>query len=79
MENLEKSARWVRYEIKKSHEKGNGIFGVYIHNLGDKDGNADKKGTNSFVKIDETQYFWELYPSYNWDKDNGYENFSRWI
>lgn len=25
--------RWVRYEIKRAHDSGKGLFGIYIHNL----------------------------------------------
>ncbi|TDX36565.1 TIR-like protein DUF1863 [Halanaerobium congolense] len=42
------SRRWVRYEIIKSLAKGNGIFGVYIHNIKDKYGNVAIQGHNPF-------------------------------
>jgi hypothetical protein len=25
--------KWVRYEIEKSYERGNGMLGIYIHNI----------------------------------------------
>ena len=40
--------RWVRYEILKSFEKGNGLLGIYIHKLKDEDKNQDRKGPNPF-------------------------------
>lgn len=49
--------RWVRYEIIKNFDKGNGLLGIYIHNIKDKDGYTDYKGENPFeyvgVYIDE--------------------------
>lgn len=76
--------KWVKYEIRKSHEEGNGLLGVYIHNIKDKDGYTDKKGSNQFGEIDKDEngnsvYFWQLYPTYDWVNDNGYTNFSNWV
>ncbi|MBA7651245.1 hypothetical protein ES703_59062 [subsurface metagenome] len=76
--------KWVKYEIKKSHERGNGLLGVYIHNIKDKDGLTDKKGNNNFGEIDKDEdgnsvYFWQLYPTYDWVDDDGYNNFSDWV
>jgi hypothetical protein len=56
---------WVKYEIKKSHERGNGLLGVYIHNIKDKDERTDKKGDNHSGEIDKDKegnsvYFWQL-------------------
>lgn len=41
--------RWVRYEIEQSLLKGNGLLGVYIHSLKDRNGRADSPGLNPFV------------------------------
>jgi len=40
--------RWVRYEIAKSLERGNGLLGIYIHRIEDENGKTDKKGPNPF-------------------------------
>ena len=37
---------WVRYEILKSFERGNGLLTIFIHQIGDKDQNVSKKGPN---------------------------------
>ena len=73
------SRKWVRYEIEKAHEKGKRILGIYIHNLKDKHGNTDRKGDLNFGKIDGEHDFSELYPTYDWIKDNGYDNLGDWI
>jgi hypothetical protein len=40
--------RWVRHEIKQSWNKGKGLFGIYIHNLKDSEGQKSTKGANPF-------------------------------
>jgi len=49
---------WVRYEIIKSFDRGNGQLGVYIHNIKDRDGYTGYKGKNPFeyliLSIDNT-------------------------
>ena len=37
---------YVKYELEKSWGKGNGILGIYIHQMKDKDGKTDTKGSN---------------------------------
>jgi hypothetical protein len=75
---------WVKYEIKKSHENGNGLLGVYIHNIKDQDGNTDTEGSNPFDNfyIEENgkrTYLSAIYPTYDWVNDDGYENFGDWV
>ena len=43
--------KWVRYEIIRSFDKGNGLFGIYIHNIKDKNGNIDNNGKNPFEYV----------------------------
>ncbi len=40
--------RWVRYEIMKSFEKGNHLFGVHINQIKDKFGITKTLGNNPF-------------------------------
>lgn len=40
--------KWINYEIEKSWNLGKGVFGIYIHNLKDSDGNQSDKGKNPF-------------------------------
>lgn len=40
--------RWVQYEIIKSFDKGNGLLGVYIHNLKNQDKETSVKGNDPF-------------------------------
>jgi hypothetical protein len=40
--------KWIKYEIKQAWADKRGIFGIYVHNLKDKDGNQSNKGSNPF-------------------------------
>ncbi len=78
------SREWVTFEMIESHNKGNGLLGIYIHNVKDRDGRTDSKGTNPFSNIyierdGKRVYFTELYPTYDWVSDNGYENLGDWV
>jgi hypothetical protein len=76
--------KYVGYEISQSYTKGNGIIGIYIHNMKDSEGSTDTKGKNPLanwtVKKDgKTVTFADLYPTYDWVADNGYKNLGDWI
>jgi hypothetical protein len=76
--------KWVRYEIKKSHEDKKGLLGVYIHKIKDNSGKTCPKGDNHFGEIDkdkngESVYFWQLYPTYDYIDDDGCNNIGKWI
>jgi hypothetical protein len=71
------SREWVRYEIKRSYKRGNGMLGIYLHNIKDFQSKTDVAGNNQFGEIGKdangrTLYFWSLYPTYDWVSDNGY-------
>ena len=75
---------YVKYELEQSWKKGNGIFGIYIHQMKDDDGKTDKKGDNSFGLIftspnDDKKYFFERFPTYDWVDDDGYNKIGDWI
>ena len=74
----------VGYEICESHKKGNGMIGIYIHNMKDVNGNIDTKGANPFSKWQTTDNgittnLSQLYPTYDWVTDNGRDNMGKWI
>lgn len=76
--------KWVRYEIKRSYERGNGMLGIYIHNIKDSSGKTDTRGENTFGEITtnhrgEPVYFWQLYSIYDWVNNNGYQNLGAWV
>jgi len=85
--------KWVNYEIQESHRRNKGLLGIYIHNLKNKLGQTDFKGKNPFdnfyiekertmgplVTTKSKVYFSELYPTYDWTLNDGYNNVGSWI
>lgn len=69
----------VRYEIEQSLKRGNGIIGVYVHNLKDQEGNTCQQGDLNFGKIDGENCFSDLFPVYDWVNDDGYNNIGDWV
>lgn len=61
---------YVKYEIAKSLERGNGLLGIYIHNIKDLNGNTASKGTNPLA---------DGFPTYDWVVGNGYANLGTWV
>ncbi|WP_290791839.1 TIR domain-containing protein [Flavihumibacter sp. UBA7668] len=75
---------YVKYELQKSYSKGNGMLGIFIHNVKDSEGKTSAKGSNLFGEIGKDQnnkavYFSSDYPCYDWVMDNGYANLGKWI
>lgn len=62
--------RWVRYEIERSLARGNGLFGIYIHNIKDRNGNTAPRGNNPLPYG---------YTTYDWVYDDGYNNLGSWV
>jgi MTH538 TIR-like domain (DUF1863) len=72
--------KWINYEIISSHKKGNGMLGIYVHNIRDSNGSTTTKGRNpfddwQFTKSGETV----IYPVYDWVADDGFKNMGVWI
>ncbi len=63
------SSRWVKYEIEKSIEIGNGLLGIDISKIK----NLQKQTSERCGKIPKG------YDFYLWNKDKGYENMGDWI
>lgn len=76
--------KWINYEITASHKKGNGLLGIYIHQLKDKDKNTSAKGRNPFDDWTVTRDgkkvpLSSIYKTYDWVDDDGYNNMGDWI
>lgn len=76
--------KWINYEITASHKKGNGLLGIYIHQLKDKDKNTSTKGKNPFDDWTVTRDgkkvpLSSIYKTYDWVDDDGYNNMGDWI
>jgi hypothetical protein len=52
---------YVTYEIERSIACGNGLLGIYIHNIKDKDGHTDPLGAvpTALSKSGAPVYTWE--------------------
>jgi MTH538 TIR-like domain (DUF1863) len=62
-------SKWVKYEIEKSEEIGNGLLGINISQIN----NLDGKTTELCGRIPKGYNF------YNWYTDDGYHNIGDWI
>lgn len=72
--------KWIDFEIKESHQKGNGMLGIYIHKVKDSKGNTTTKGANPFSNWKFTKGDTVItYPVYDWVDDDGYNNIGAWI
>lgn len=63
------NSRWVKYEIAKSKETGNGLLGIDISKIKDLQGKTSER-CGQIPKG---------YPFYFWNKEEGYENMGDWI
>lgn len=76
--------KYVGYEIVQSHKKGNGILGIYIHNMKDVNSRTDTQGKNPLANwhIDrngQKVLLSDIYPTYDWVNDDGRANIGAWI
>lgn len=74
---------WINYEIIESVKRGNGLLGVYIHNVRDLRLQTDSQGANPFSYLNWNNGQGErldgTYPVYDWVDDNGRVNLPSWI
>ncbi len=62
--------KYVNYEIEKSIERGNGLLGLRIHNIRDRNGNTDSMGVVP-VNLSDGGY-----STYTWTNS---EDFAKWV
>ena len=78
-------SEWVKYEIEQSIEKGNGLLGVYIHNVKDRTGNTETEGKDPFreqfgwVTVSAGNLSYPCCSYYDWIVNKGYQNLVDWI
>ena len=75
---------YVKYEIARSHFRGNGILGLYVDRCKDREGSCCPRGENPFAKLylqngSGKRYLDALYPTYDWVGQQGYSNMPSWI
>lgn len=76
--------KWVRHEIKRSYELKKGILAIDIHSVKDPQKGADTKGKNPldywYIENNGNRtYYSDMYETYDWVNDNGYNNLATWI
>jgi len=76
---------WVRYELEKSYENGNGLLAVYIHSIKNLDGYTAYQGANILEQFHVTDgqgmkvLLSQKYRTYDWVYNEGYKNFGTWV
>jgi hypothetical protein len=74
---------WVNYEIIESINRGNGLLGVYIHNIRNQFQLSDVMGQNpfDFIRWNNGQGapISTTYPTYDWILNLGRQNLPTWI
>lgn len=74
---------FVRYEIQKSYERGNGILGIYVDQVKDSKGNTTARGSIYGLELGKDSFdnsiYFSSYPVYDWVSQDGYENMGSWI
>lgn len=79
--------KWIDYEIEKAWNDGKGVFGIFVHNLKDSNGNQSNKGDNPFEnfkvgnkKLSEiVKCYNPNYSTSTYVYDNIKENIEDWI
>lgn len=79
--SLTAERKYVRYEISQSVARGNGLLGVYIHNIEGLKGRVSPKGKSPFTVVLANRRLVSLgtTPTYDWVADEGYEHFADWV
>jgi hypothetical protein len=74
------SREWVLHEIEESWNRGNGIFGIWIHNVKDSDKRIDVKGPNPFdgFTFADGTLLSSICRVYDWVNDVGRDNIAKW-
>lgn len=68
--NQTANRKYVNYEIEESLKRGNGLFGLRIHNIKDQNGNTNFSGTIPSKLSDNG------YPTYTWTNSS---DFAKWV
>lgn len=72
--------KWINYEITSSWKRGNGLLGIYVHQIKNQNKITTSKGSNPFeqwtFKLGEKVI---TIPVYDWVDNDGYNNMGDWI
>ncbi|SRR5579875_166030 len=72
---------WVRYEIIQSWNRGNGLVGIWIHDIVDQDRKTDAQGGNPFevFVLPNGTRLSTVCKTYNWVSNDGRTNLGKWL
>lgn len=72
--------KWVQREIVKSWNRGNGIVGIWIHNIKDQDQKTDTPGRNPLedFKLPNGTILSSICKTYDWVIGDGRTNLGKW-
>ncbi len=72
---------WVRHEIVESWNRGNGVVGIWIHDILDQDRKTDVQGRNPFELFTPPNgtRLGTVCKTYNWVSDDGRANLGKWL
>lgn len=72
---------WVQHEIIESWNRGNGLVGMWIHNIKDQDSKTDVPGRNPFdlFKLADGRLLSSICKTYDWVLGDGRNNLGKWI
>jgi hypothetical protein len=76
--------KYVGYEIEQSHNRGNGMLAIYIHNMQDQYRRTDLPGKNPLtewhiIRNGSKILLSNIYRAYDWVANYGYVNLGTWI
>lgn len=71
---------WVQYEILQSWTRGNGIVGIWIHNIKDQNQKTDTPGRNPLddFKLPDGTVLSSVCKTYDWVINDGRKNLGTW-
>jgi MTH538 TIR-like domain (DUF1863) len=71
---------WVLHEILESWNRGNGVLGIWIHNVKDSDKKTDAQGPNPFDKfaLPDGRRLSSICKVYDWVNDDGRNKIANW-
>lgn len=72
---------WVLHEIAESWNRGNGIVGIWIHNIKDQHGETDAEGRNPLdeITLSDGKPLSSVCKTYDWVNNDGRKDLGKWI